>query len=235
MIREDGWQRFNIWAHSQTVRDLYERRCLGTAEEMTCHAQAAELLRPLVRPGDSVLDAGCGSGYFFHALRKRGITAEYFGIDATADLIDIGKRHLPSFGLTADHLRVLRIEDMDASTDHVVCINVLSNLDNFHRPLERLLLAARKSLILRESCALQGSYRYVEDRFLDEGVSLKVHVNTYVISELTDFIASHGFDVRLVRDERTGEGPEMVIGHPHFWKFLVCTRQRQPAEGAKTS
>ena len=35
---------------------------------MTCHAQAAELLAPHVAPGDTLLDASCGSGYFFHSL-----------------------------------------------------------------------------------------------------------------------------------------------------------------------
>ena len=65
MINNDGWQRFNIWEHSETVRDLYRRRCLREVEEMTAHAQAAELLASRVNSGDAVLDTGCGSGYFF--------------------------------------------------------------------------------------------------------------------------------------------------------------------------
>jgi 2-polyprenyl-3-methyl-5-hydroxy-6-metoxy-1,4-benzoquinol methylase len=228
MIRNDGWSRFNIWEHSRTVRELYEQRCLGTAEEMTCHAQAAELLRPLASPGDSLLDAGCGSGYFYHSLRRRGIDVEYFGIDATAGFIETGRRHLPSFGLPPDNLSVLRIEDMDAEVDHVACINVLSNIDNYHKPLERLLLATRKTLVLRESCSEKASYSYVRDCYLDEGVVLNVHVNTYAIAELVRFIESYGFGVSMVRDERSGDAAEMVIGYPHFWKFFVCTRNCGP-------
>jgi 2-polyprenyl-3-methyl-5-hydroxy-6-metoxy-1,4-benzoquinol methylase len=228
MIRNDGWSRFNTWEHSRTVRELYEQRCRGTAEEMTCHAQAAELLRPLASPGDSLLDAGCGSGYFYHSLRRRGIDVEYFGIDATAGFIETGRRHLPSFGLPPDNLSVLRIEDMDAEVDHVACINVLSNIDNYHKPLERLLLSARKSVILRESCSEKASYAYVRDCYLDEGVVLNVHVNTYAIAELVRFIESYGFGVSMVRDERSGDAAEMVIGYPHFWKFFVCTRNCGP-------
>jgi 2-polyprenyl-3-methyl-5-hydroxy-6-metoxy-1,4-benzoquinol methylase len=225
MIRNDGWSRFNIWEQSRTVRELYEQRCLGTAEEMTCHAQAAELLRPLASPGDSLLDAGCGSGYFYHTLRRRSIDVEYFGIDATAGFIEIGRRHLPSFGLPPENLYLLRIEDLDAEVDHAVCINVLSNIDNYHKPLERLLVAARKSVILRESCSDTASYAYVRDHYLDEGVALNVYINTYPIGELVRFIESYGFGVRTVLDQRSGGAAEIVIGYPHHWKFLVCTRK----------
>lgn len=225
MINGEGWRKFNIWEHSSIVRELYARRCRLEAEEMTCHAQAASLLAPHVTPGDSLLDAGCGSGYFFHSLRKRGIEVDYLGIDATECLIDLGKKCLPVFGLQPDNLRTLRIEDLSGSVDHTVCINVLSNIDNYHRPLERLLLASRKTVILRESCNEVAEYAYVKDCFLDEGVDLKVHVNTYSTAEFVRFIESYGFDVMVVRDERAADSAEMVIGHPHYWKFFVAIRK----------
>ncbi|MBM3459072.1 MAG: methyltransferase, partial [Armatimonadetes bacterium] len=143
MIQGDGYLRYSIWEHSATVRDLYERRCRLEAEEMDCAAQAAELLQPRVLPGDTLLDVGCGSGYFYHSLRSRGIPAEYSGIDSAPTLVEIGRRVLPEYGLPPERLQVLRIEDLHAEVDHVLCMNVLSNLDNYHRPLERLLQAAR--------------------------------------------------------------------------------------------
>lgn len=221
MISSNGWSKFNIWEHSEIVRDLYARRCRGEAEEMDCHAQAASLLAPNVTPGDTLLDAGCGSGYFYHSLRNRGICAEYHGIDGTQCLIDLGKRYLPQFGLKADNLHTVRIEDLDAQVDHVLCINVLSNMDNYQKPLERLLLAARKTIVIRESCSEIPSYAYVKDRFLDEGVDLKVYVNTYAITEFVEFIESYGFDVSTVQDVRARDSVEMVIGYPHYWKFFV--------------
>jgi SAM-dependent methyltransferase len=225
VISDDGFDRWSIWEHTSTVRELYRRRCRREAEEMTAHAQAAELLAPLVSPGDVLLDAGCGSGYFFHALSDREIPVEYHGIDASPSLIEIGREELPAHGLPADRLRVLRLDDLDGEVDHVTCINVLTNLDNYHRPLERLLACARKSVILRESLKEGSEYRYVRDEYLDEGVDLRVHVNAYDRDEVAEFVRSRGFDVRLVEDRYTGGEPDIVIDHPHYWTFLVAERR----------
>jgi len=225
VIQDDGWERYSIWEHSSTVRDLYTRRCRLEVEEMTAHAQAADLLAPLVAEGDTLLDAGCGSGYFFHSLRKRGLPVEYHGIDASPTLIEIGRRELDAHGLPPERLRVLRIEDLAGEADHVVCINVLSNLDNYHRPLERLLNVARKSVILRESIAERSDYRYVRDEYLDEGVDLWVHVNAYARADVASFVESRGYSVRYVEDIHSGGQPELVIDHPHHWTFLVAERR----------
>jgi SAM-dependent methyltransferase len=223
-IRDDGYLAHCIWEHSATIRDLYRRRARDEAEEMECAAQAAELVAPLVAPGDSLLDAGCGSGYFYHSLRRRAISVEYYGVDAAPSLIAIGRAELPAYGLPAERLRCHRIEDLDGSVDHILCMNVLSNIDNYQRPLERLLKMARKSLILRESAKNGALYRYVRDEFLDPGVDLKVHVNAYDAAELTDFIAGHGFAVERIRDRRSGGAAEMVINYPHWWSFFRAQR-----------
>jgi 2-polyprenyl-3-methyl-5-hydroxy-6-metoxy-1,4-benzoquinol methylase len=223
-LRDTGFSENNIWEHSSIVRDLYRQRARDEVEEMTCAGQAAELLLHMVAPGDSLLDVGCGSGYFYHSLRKRGIPAEYFGIDATQSLIEIGQKELPRFGLPQARLATIQLEDLSGTVDHVICINVLSNIDNFHKPLERLLRVARKSVVLRESIADTASYTYVRDRFLDAGVNLGVYVNTYARREITEFILDRGFAVREEVDRRSKGQPEMVIGFPHHWTFLVATK-----------
>jgi ubiquinone/menaquinone biosynthesis C-methylase UbiE len=225
VIRDGGWVRYSIWEHSAVVRDLYARRCRLEVEEMTCHAQAAEMLSRHVRPGETLLDVGCGSGYFFHSLKTRSIPVEYWGMDASQTLLDFGRRHLPAFGLPAERLLHLRLEDLDGEADHVVCVNVLSNIDNYHKPLERMLRVARKSLLLRESLAPRQSYAYVRDEFLDPGCDLRVHVNTYRLAEVLAFIGEHGFHAHAVTDRRTGGVPEMVIGHPHHWTFIEAKRK----------
>jgi len=226
MIRDAGWRAHCIWEHSASLRDLYRRRCRREAEEMTAHAQAAELLASLATPGDTLLDAGCGSGYFFHSIKSRNLGLVYYGIDAAPSLIAIGREELPRYGLPADRLDVARLEDIEGDVDHVVCINVLSNIDNYHRPLDNLLKTAQKSVILRESIKDRAEYRLVKDVYLDPGVDLSVYVNHYALDEMIEFIASRGFRARPVMDRRSGGQPELVIGYPHFWTFLVCEREK---------
>lgn len=225
-INDNGWTAHNIWSHSARVRDLYTRRARDEAEEMTCAAQAVELIGESAVTGDSLLDMGCGSGYFYHSIRRRELPISYQGIDATPEFIQIGQQELPRFGLDKRCLKVMRIEDFSGWADHVLCMNVLSNLDNYHRPLERMLMAAQKSLVLRESIGEHSAYTYVRDDFLDTGVNLRVYVNTYGKEELKLFIESYGFHVRSVVDRWTAGEPELVIGYPHFWKFMVATRNQ---------
>lgn len=220
MISGDGWLKYSIWEHSQTVKDLYARRCRLEVEEMTCAVQAVELLQPYLQAGETLLDVGCGSGYFYHSLRSRQIPVAYYGIDASPSLIEIGQSVLPAYGLPPEQLQTLRIEDLAGTTDHVLCMNVLSNIDNYHRPLERLLQAAKKTILIRESIAEVAHYNYVEDKYLDEGYPLKVYVNTYAKAEIIAFMQSYGFEVSAYMDWRTQGKPEYVIDYPHHWLFL---------------
>jgi hypothetical protein len=102
---------------------------------------------------------------------------------------------------------------------------VLSNTDNYHKPLERMLKVSQKTVLLRESIKEKSEYSYVMDHYLDNGVDLKVHVNHYGKDELINFISSYGYEVEVVTDLRTGGRPEMVIDHPHYWTFLLAKKK----------
>jgi ubiquinone/menaquinone biosynthesis C-methylase UbiE len=224
VIQGDGWEAHNIWSHSEQVHNLYRKRCRLEEVEMTCHRQAAEILSSFYTPNESVIDIGCGSGYFFHSLKKKNLEVSYYGIDATEAFIQIGQEEMPVHGLSADQLKTMRIEDFSGEADHLICLNVLSNIDNYHRPLERIASAARQSIILRESIKDGSEYKYVRDRYLDKDVSLNVHVNAYDLSEVRSFLEGYGFTVDEIVDEYTQGEPEDVIGYPHYWRFIVARR-----------
>jgi hypothetical protein len=153
----------------------------------------------------------------------------YHGLDASPALIALGQAILPAYGLPSDRLIVGRIEDLNAEVDHIVCMNVLSNIDNFHRPLERMLRSARKSIILRESIKDGAEHHYVIDKYLDAGEPLRVHVNAYARTDIASLAAALGFDTQFIQDERARGQAELVIDYPHYWTFAVMQPRAKPA------
>jgi ubiquinone/menaquinone biosynthesis C-methylase UbiE len=225
VIKSDGWDIYSSWENSSTVKDLYKERCRLEATEMTCHAQAVDILKSHIHVGDSILDVGCGSGYFFHSIASRKIAAEYWGIDSSKSLIEIGRKELSKFQLPSKNLQNIRVEDLDGSFDHIICINVLTYIDNYHKPLERMLKMSQKTVLLRESIKERSEYSYVRDHYLDNNANLNVHVNHYGQDELIEFIGRYGYEAEVITDWRTGGNPEMVIDHPHYWKFILAKKR----------
>lgn len=214
-------KRWNPWANDRNTYELYRRRCRGEAEEMTCAAQAAEILAPLVRTGESLLDAGCGGGYYWHSLRKRGIEVDYQGLDYTPEMIELARSEMGA----PERFEVGTIEELDRTYDTVLCFNVLTNSPHYALPLERLLQAARKRVLLRESMADELVVRYTPDPYLDEGARhIRVYHNTYPIAEVTAFMREHGFTVTRIADRRSNDGVEMVVDIPHHWRILLAER-----------
>jgi len=220
------YTKFSTWDNSRSLRFLYQRRCRRMEKEMDCHRQAAEILRPHFDPGDSVLDVGCGSGYFFHSLSARFPKFTYAGLDPSESLLRIGRKEMTKYGLPASHLVCGRMEDCEAWADHVVCINVLTYLENFQKVLERCLSSARKTVLIRESIwARPSRFLFVVDEFLDPPKRLRVHVNTYNRWELGRLATELGFRSRLIVDQRSGGKPETSIGYPHHWAFMIFQKK----------
>jgi SAM-dependent methyltransferase len=218
--------RWNPWANDRNTYELYRRRCRGEAEEMTCAAQAAEILAPLVQPGETLLDAGCGGGYYLHSLRNRSVEVEYHGLDYTPEMIDLARSEMPSrTGIAADRFTLGAIEDLEDEYDTVLCFNVLTNSPHYALPLERLLHSARRRLLLRESMGDALVVRYTPDPYLDEGKRhIRVYHNTYPIDEVSAFMNEHGFSVTRIPDRRSKDGIEMVVDIPHHWRILLAER-----------
>ena len=214
-------KRWNPWANDRNTYELYRRRCRGEAEEMTCAAQAAEILAPLVRPGETLLDAGCGGGYYLHSFRKRGIEVDYRGLDYTPEMIELARAEMGA----PERFTVGAIEELDQPFDTILCFNVLTNSPHYALPLERMLQMARKRVLLRESMAGELVVRYTPDPYLDEGARhIRVYHNTYPIEEVTGFMREHGFSVTRIPDRRSNDGVEMVVDIPHHWRILLAER-----------
>jgi ubiquinone/menaquinone biosynthesis C-methylase UbiE len=218
----------NPWAHDQRTLELYRRRCRGEAEEMTCAAQAAEILASRVHPGETLLDVGCGGGYYLHSLRARHVAVDYHGLDYTPEMIELARAEMsPRGSVDPSRFRLGAIEDLDDGErfDNVLCFNVLTNSPHYAQPLERLLRVTQKRLLLRESLGDALIVRFTPDPYLDEGARhIRVYHNTYPRDEVEAFIAAHGFRVERIADRRSNDGVEMVVDIPHQWRILCAER-----------
>jgi SAM-dependent methyltransferase len=211
----------NIWEHSANVRELYTRRAKGQ-DEMDAAAQGAELLAPFIKPGMTLLDAGCGSGYYYWSFKRRGLDIDYHGIDYSPTLIEIGRRYLPA----GNRLRVMAIEDLENNFDIVLCFNTLSWCPDFRLPLDRLCRAARNYILIRTNLGAETIYRWETDGYLDQGYNhLKAYWNQYSEKDVTSFMEDLGFEVTPVVDRRTQGAMELVVGKPYYWKLLFGRRR----------
>jgi SAM-dependent methyltransferase len=219
---------WNPWANDANTLELYRRRCRRETEEMTCAAQAAQILAGRVVPGETLLDAGCGGGYYLWSLRDRGVDVDYHGIDFTPEMIELARSELaPRAGLDPGRFRLQALEELgeDERYDTVLCFNVLTNSPHYALPLERLLRAARRRILLRESMGDALIVRFTADPYLDEGKRhIRVYHNQYPLGEVRSLMEAEGFEVTQLRDERSGDGVEMVVDIPHRWRILLGER-----------
>lgn len=217
---------WNPWANDRKMLDLYKRRCRQEEIEMTCAAQAAAVLKKLVEPGESILDAGCAGGHYYWSFLNRGITLDYHGLDYTPEHIAMARTELcPRSGLPIDRFQLGYIEDLDCMFDNVICFNTLTNAPHYALPLERLLRCTKKRILLRESIGENLVVRFTPDEYLDPGKThIRVYHNTYPMEEVMGYIQSFGFSVTPIKDDRTNDLPELVINIPHYWRILLCER-----------
>ena len=131
----------------------------------------------------------------------------------------------PRAGLPPERIRLGAIEHLDGRFDTVLCFNVLTNSPHYGQPLERLLRAARKRLLLRESLGDELVVRYTPEPYLDEGKRhIRVYHNQYPLEEVAELMRAEGFQVTPIRDERTQDREEMVVDIPHRWRILLAER-----------
>jgi SAM-dependent methyltransferase len=218
---------WNPWANDRQTFALYRARCRREAVEMTCAAQVAEILAERITAPETLLDAGCGGGYYYWSFADRGIPVEYHGLDYTPELIELARTEIvPRSGLSPDRFQVGWIEQLDREFDTTVCFNVLTNSPHYALPLGRLLACTRRRIVIRESLADSLIVRYTPDPYLDEGQRhIRVYHNTYPIDEVQAFCEEHGFAVTRIPDRRTGDQMEMVVDIPHQWRILLAERR----------
>jgi SAM-dependent methyltransferase len=94
----------------------------------------------------SVLDAGCGEGFVYRAMRKRGYRGAWHGFDYNAEAVEFARTS--SEGATWQQASAYEIPFADNSFDLVFCSEVLEHLPEPARPLSEFARVSRHWLLL---------------------------------------------------------------------------------------
>ena len=175
---------------------------------------AALLGERLLRPGQSVLDAGCGTGGFLRWAIDRGSFAAAAGVDLASTAIALAKERLPEADLQTAALKSLPYPD--ASFDLVISNDVLQHIqiDDVGQSLGELrrVLVPGGTLLLRTNGARTSRHERDDWRVYDrqeliatvERAGLACERVTYANSALSLLGALRGRSPAAPSDRRDG-------------------------------
>ncbi|MEK7644321.1 MAG: class I SAM-dependent methyltransferase [Patescibacteria group bacterium] len=90
-------------------RRVYDVIATDYARKRSPHCEEFQFLTDYCRPGDRVLDLGCGSGRLYSILEK--FQVDYVGVDQSEEQIKIAKEKFPALKFICSEMSALPIQD----------------------------------------------------------------------------------------------------------------------------
>lgn len=119
---------------------------------LTYKPKAYQVLQTAIHTGDSILDAGCGSGYDFNTLAQMvGETGKVVGVDSSKKMLAEAQKRCQEFGLSVVQLTHADLHTLPFSADAFDGCRVdrvLQHVENPTRVLENLTRVLKPNGIL---------------------------------------------------------------------------------------
>ncbi len=160
-------------------------------------------LAQIAEEGNNVLDAGCGTGYLFPALKK----TNYVGVDFSQKLIKIAEKRYPEASFK--RMNILNLQFKDNYFDKVFSVGVLHQIPSFKKRLEFLkelkrVLKKDGVLIIRVWNLWEKKRKIIlkyffhpkldfKDMFLPKN---KMYYHAFTLKELEKLVKKAGFSVQ---------------------------------------
>jgi ubiquinone/menaquinone biosynthesis C-methylase UbiE len=144
-------EQWRVWGAETPYGETLYKRATGELPEMESSKKMAEEVARVFKPGDSVLDVGCGAGHYLRSLRRTlGPDFDYVGVDATQHYVELAEK-----ANGRDARAKFKVGDVfaipleDQSFEVVMCNNVFLHLPSIAQPLRELVRVSRRSVFLR--------------------------------------------------------------------------------------
>lgn len=124
---------YDAWYHTP------RGRWIGDTE----YALAARLLAP--QAGDSLLDVGCGTGWFTRQLAQAGL--QMTGLDLDEEMLAVARQRTPE-GISWLQGDAAQLPFADASFDQVVALTSLCFVPDWPRAVAEMARVARRHIVL---------------------------------------------------------------------------------------
>ena len=108
-----------------------------------------ELLVDLIKPekGESLLDVGCGTGYFSFYFHRLGLKVT--GLDSSEDMLDVARSKIEGKrGIEFISGEATRLPSPDNSFDIVTLVTSLGFIKEPHKAIEEAFRIARKKVVI---------------------------------------------------------------------------------------
>ena len=194
----------------------------GPAMQRRWHETKLELLDWffIPKPGEKILDVGCGSGVF--ASRMTELGAKVTAVDSNKKVVDYGTEHFARDGLEFRLGLLDELDLADDSYDAAACLEVVEHV--FAEQADKLLADLRRILrpggrLLMTTPNYRGLWPLVEwasDRFGKRHHPLREgrHINFYHRARLRADLERAGFEVERVRTFSTFAPFAAAISRP---------------------
>lgn len=204
---------------AQEVRSWYNRRYaslgLDSMRPFEAYPPILDLLE--ARPGATLLDVSCGSGFLLRAARERGLSA--YGVDLSDAAVQLVHQTSPQIPVA-----VCAGEDLcirDASCDYVTCLGSLEHFLDVGRGLREMLRVAKPGA---QFCIMVPNRDFAGWKLLGHQGTAQQDINERLLSldEWRRTFEKHGLSVRRVVSDRW-----------HAVKWRSSPRRRSPWHAAK--
>lgn len=138
---------------------------------------------------DTILDAGCGEGFFTRYVAERNPNASVTGTDLSEDAINYASKH---FGTAAKFsaANIFALPFEDNAFEVVICSEVLEHLETPAAALSEVVRVASRGVVL--SVPLEPYFKFFNDLARSLGISPDPgHVNFWTRQTFPAFVLPH--------------------------------------------